>query len=144
MNITFQVRQYIKVCSFESYINRIFKKFVNIFKIRQRRIFYIREIFFIYIVKFVLFRFINITKVSVIYWFYIIKLYFFTKSYYYFSNIIFIKSVRYNKFRNVILPNKFFCKRLGITVFQPRLKVCTFARTNYYEYGKQRQVQESA
>lgn len=34
-------------------------------------------------------------------------------------------------------------KRLGITVFQPRLKVCTFARTNYYEYGKQRQVQES-
>ena len=23
-------------------------------------------------------------------------------------------------------------KRLGITVFQPRLKVCTFARTNYY------------
>ena len=36
-----------------------------------------------------------------------------------------------------------FCKRLGITVFQPRLKVCTFARTNYYEYGKQRQVQKS-
>jgi hypothetical protein len=36
-----------------------------------------------------------------------------------------------------------FSKRLGITVFQPRLKVCTFARTNYYEYGKQRQVQES-
>ena len=36
-----------------------------------------------------------------------------------------------------------YCKRLGITVFQPRLKVCTFARTNYYEYGKQRQVQES-
>ena len=36
-----------------------------------------------------------------------------------------------------------FGKRLGITVFQPRLKVCTFARTNYYEYGKQRQVQES-
>ena len=35
-------------------------------------------------------------------------------------------------------------KRLGITVFQPRLKVCTFARTNSYEYGKQRQVQESA
>ena len=35
------------------------------------------------------------------------------------------------------------CKRLGITVFQPRLKVCTFARTNYYEYGKQRQVQKS-
>ena len=35
-------------------------------------------------------------------------------------------------------------KRLGITVFQPRLKVRTFARTNYYEYGKQRQVQESA
>ena len=34
-------------------------------------------------------------------------------------------------------------KRLGITVFQPRLKVCTFARINYYEYGKQRQVQES-
>ena len=34
-------------------------------------------------------------------------------------------------------------KRLGITVFQPRLKVCTFARTNYYEYGKQRQVQKS-
>ena len=34
-------------------------------------------------------------------------------------------------------------KRLGITVFQPRLKVCTFARTNYYEYGKQRRVQES-
>ena len=34
-------------------------------------------------------------------------------------------------------------KRLGITVFQPRVKVCTFARTNYYEYGKQRQVQES-
>ena len=34
-------------------------------------------------------------------------------------------------------------KRLGITVFQPRLKVCTFARTNSYEYGKQRQVQES-
>ena len=34
-------------------------------------------------------------------------------------------------------------KRLGITVFQPRLKVRTFARTNYYEYGKQRQVQES-
>ena len=34
-------------------------------------------------------------------------------------------------------------KRLGITVFQPRLKVCTFARTNYYEHGKQRQVQES-
>ena len=33
-------------------------------------------------------------------------------------------------------------KRLGITVFQPRLKVCTFARTNYFEYGKQRQVQE--
>ena len=32
----------------------------------------------------------------------------FSKSYYYFSNIIFIKSVRYNKFRNVILPNKFF------------------------------------
>ena len=23
-------------------------------------------------------------------------------------------------------------KRLGITIFQPRLKVCTFARTNYY------------
>ena len=38
---------------------------------------------------------------------------------------------------------KVMCKRLGITVFQPRLKVCTFARTNYYEYGKQRQVQES-
>ena len=37
----------------------------------------------------------------------------------------------------------YFRKRLGITVFQPRLKVCTFARTNYYEYGKQRQVQES-
>ena len=35
-------------------------------------------------------------------------------------------------------------KRLGITVFQPRLKVYTFARTNSYEYGKQRQVQESA
>ena len=35
-------------------------------------------------------------------------------------------------------------KRLGITVFQPRLKVRTFARTNSYEYGKQRQVQESA
>ncbi len=35
-------------------------------------------------------------------------------------------------------------KRLGITVFQPRLTVRTFARTNYYEYGKQRQVQESA
>ena len=34
-------------------------------------------------------------------------------------------------------------KRLGITVFQPRLKVCTFARTNYYEYGRQRQLQES-
>ena len=34
-------------------------------------------------------------------------------------------------------------KRLGITVFLPRLKVCTFARTNSYEYGKQRQVQES-
>ena len=34
-------------------------------------------------------------------------------------------------------------KRLCITVFQPRLKVCTFARTNSYEYGKQRQVQES-
>ena len=34
-------------------------------------------------------------------------------------------------------------KRLGITVFQPRLKVYTFARTNSYEYGKQRQVQES-
>ena len=34
-------------------------------------------------------------------------------------------------------------KRLGITVFQPRLKVCTFARTNYYEYGKQRQVHVS-
>ena len=34
-------------------------------------------------------------------------------------------------------------KRLGITVFQPRLKVRTFARTNSYEYGKQRQVQES-
>ena len=40
----------------------------------------------------------------------------------------------------VVLKNR---KRLGITVFQPRLKVCTFARTNYYEYGKQRQVQES-
>ena len=38
---------------------------------------------------------------------------------------------------------KEYRKRLGITVFQPRLKVCTFARTNYYEYGKQRQVQES-
>ena len=37
----------------------------------------------------------------------------------------------------------FLSKRLGITVFQPRLKVRTFARTNYYEYGKQRQVQES-
>ena len=35
-------------------------------------------------------------------------------------------------------------KRLGITVFHPRLKVRTFARTNSYEYGKQRQVQESA
>ena len=35
-------------------------------------------------------------------------------------------------------------KRLGITVFQSRLKVRTFARTNSYEYGKQRQVQESA
>ncbi len=34
-------------------------------------------------------------------------------------------------------------KCLGITVFQPRLKVRTFARTNSYEYGKQRQVQES-
>lgn len=38
---------------------------------------------------------------------------------------------------------RFLGKRLGITVFQPRLKVRTFARTNYYEYGKQRQVQES-
>ena len=34
-------------------------------------------------------------------------------------------------------------KCLGITVFQSRLKVRTFARTNSYEYGKQRQVQES-
>ena len=43
-----------------------------------------------------------------------------------------------------ILPDYlFYRKRLGITVFQPRLKVCTFARTNYYEYGKQRQVQGS-
>ena len=33
-------------------------------------------------------------------------------------------------------------KRLCITVFQPRLKVRTFARTNSYEYGKQ--VQEPA
>ena len=41
------------------------------------------------------------------------------------------------------LKGQKLCKRLGITVFQPRLKVCTFARTNYYEYGKQRQVQES-
>ena len=39
--------------------------------------------------------------------------------------------------------SQMYRKRLGITVFQPRLKVCTFARTNYYEYGKQRQVQES-
>ena len=35
-------------------------------------------------------------------------------------------------------------KRLGITVFQSHLKVRTFARTNSYKYGKQRQVQESA
>ena len=42
-----------------------------------------------------------------------------------------------------VYTDSLFGKRLGITVFQPRLKVCTFARTNYYEYGKQRQVQES-
>ena len=42
-----------------------------------------------------------------------------------------------------VLQRTLVRKRLGITVFQPRLKVCTFARTNYYEYGKQRQVQES-
>ena len=35
-------------------------------------------------------------------------------------------------------------KRLGITVFQPCLKVSIFARKNHYEYGKQRQVQEPA
>lgn len=40
------------------------------------------------------------------------------------------------------LRSEVISKRLGITVFQPRLKVCTFARTNYFEYGKQRQVQE--
>jgi hypothetical protein len=43
-----------------------------------------------------------------------------------------------------VLLLEIYSKRLGITVFQPRLKVRTFARTNYYEYGKQRQVQESA
>ena len=42
-----------------------------------------------------------------------------------------------------VLLLEIYSKRLGITVFQPRLKVRTFARTNYYEYGKQRQVQES-
>ena len=42
------------------------------------------------------------------------------------------------------LALRIISKRLGITVFQPRLKVRTFARTNSYEYGKQRQVQESA
>ena len=35
-----------------------------------------------------------------------------------------------------------FSKRLGITVFQPRLKVSVFARKNHYEYGKQRQCSD--
>lgn len=50
---------------------------------------------------------------------------------------------RVGKSRPEKANNQLNRKRLGITVFQPRLKVCTFARTNYYEYGKQRQVQES-
>ena len=33
-------------------------------------------------------------------------------------------------------------KRLGITVFQPCLKVSIFARKNHYEYGKQRQCSD--
>ena len=55
--------------------------------------------------------------------------------------------VHYAKYIFMSRPRRFgkslLSKRLGITVFQPRLKVCIFARTNYYEYGKQRQVQES-
>ena len=57
--------------------------------------------------------------------------------------ICFIAYKVYKELQRLLPSYGIHSKRLGITVFQPRLKVCTFARTNYYEYGKQRQVQES-